>query len=311
MKRGVWKFGDVRKIRFELACAVCFRMGCLATEVGGIKGGYARHVTLTHTHTHTLPHLHARQSAMENTVWFQNGKTLSPTLPSPPSLPLAPLHTSSSAHTDPFTLFHNAIRHELLDFFSLLHTQTASSLRPSHIASLATWLVDFGQLLSIYLLVQERILYNYIHQKGGVYKEVLVQWTRPLLNDFVELHANCLQLDAYMHADPRNAETALTRFHVCAHDFATALERFFAWEIQTVACRMHSYFTRVQLQEIEVRCVKEMLAYEAGEWVCAAVFRCVRSEKKALYMKGVVGRQGVRIRAKERKWNRLHRGLRL
>jgi len=105
---------------------------------------------------------------MEASAWFGNIArkrwSLSLTFSSQPVLRFQPFLTEHSWASDPFVLFQNGLRHEVEDLHTILSSAAlhVNALQISECLSIATWLVEFGQMLSLYFVAQDKVIYPYV-----------------------------------------------------------------------------------------------------------------------------------------------------
>lgn len=263
------------------------------------------------------------------TVWFENSnysrghENAHAILIPQPTLAFLPSFSNATWFTDPFVLFQNGIRHETQDLYIMLRSASLcmESLRSSDALALQTWLVDYSQFVSLYFLVQERIIYPQVFQKGGRIRfgiEDLKTRTKSLIQALVLIHRESVALTDLIKAreDKRvlNFSTSLINDNLSCLSklvatFVTDLEDMFSWEIKEVAyiikVRMHWEQTR----NMERRCIMEILRQGIGEKLFAGYLQWIPTRTKEYYLSGIDMLKMTRLRRKERKWYKTHKTL--
>lgn len=268
---------------------------------------------------------------MEPTVWFENGKltALPPAIhaacASQPSLLFHPSFTPQTWHTDPFVLFQNAIRHEIQDLYIMLRSAALclDSLHSSHALCLQTWIAEFSQLVSLYFLVQERVIYPAVLKRGSRQKisfALLKQRTKSLVAMLLDIHKESLVFAEACQArenrrvvnfDNDRLHQSLHRLTALVAAFVSATEDLFAWEIDDVAQLVATDMGREEAKELQRQCVHEIVSYEVGENVFAGFSQWIPPLAKTQYLSGVDVLKMSRLRRKEKKWFKNHKSLQM
>lgn len=221
-------------------------------------------------------------------------------------------------------LFQNAIRHELQDLYSMLRSAALhiDFLRASDADALQQWVAEFGQLVAMYFLVQERVIYPILAQRAergvGLSVQRVKERNKGLVAMLLEVHRESLNLARCCRS--RERQRVINFDYGCVYDalgkmsemvsrFVESTEEMFEWEMNVAGRIVEKKMEREEARELERKCVAEVVSYEVGEKVWGSISQWLPRELKGRYMEGVDGLKVGRLRRKGRKWLRSHRSL--
>lgn len=243
--------------------------------------------------------------------------------PSHPVLHFLPFLTEHSWATDPFALFQNGIRHEIEELYRIVRSLAIhiDYVKVTQFISLQKWLVEFSQVVSLYFLVQERILYPAILTSPKILKEPLEHLqdsTQEMLSTLIAIHGEALVLVTTCRDQDHERESSRTRDRdaMCksmlklsqfVSGFVSQLEKLFSWEVKTLAPIIQKRFARKEAKTLEGKCFKEIVSYDVGENIFGAYSKWVPVPVRSQYLSGVDALKMRRLRFKERKWFRTHK----
>eukprot|EP00177_Eucheuma_denticulatum_P001877 GFKZ01003347.1.p1 GENE.GFKZ01003347.1~~GFKZ01003347.1.p1 ORF type:complete len:338 (-),score=46.19 GFKZ01003347.1:655-1668(-) len=230
--------------------------------------------------------------------------------------------------TDVFVMFHNAVREEVEVLYGMLRGAAVrvEGLRAGEVGLVEAWVVEFGQLVSMYLLVQERVVYPGIRAcvgpggMHGVCTERVGRWAGDIVRGVVRVHGRVLELGRVCRerADERTTGFDMRRVYEVMGELCTSvremvseMEALFAWEVEVMGGVVERGMGRGEVWALVERGVGEMLEYEVGERVWGAVAARVPAEVRERLEAGVGVAKRGRLRRKEKKWVKGRRALQM
>lgn len=133
--------------------------------------------------------------------------------------------------TDVFRLGHNAVRVELADAFSIFEAARDMdyALSPELVRSLETWWKDFDQYISLYLDVEDTILFPWIAEADRMSSGILQEVTALRRSKETILNRKRRLLETFTSLSQRSSTSLaviLPKMHESFHRFATELVEF-------------------------------------------------------------------------------------
>lgn len=195
------------------------------------------------------------------------------------------------------------------------------SLHSSHALSLQTWIVEFSQLVSLYFLAQERVIYPTVSKRAARDKislSLLKQRTKSLVAMLLDVHKESLVFAEACQArenrrivnfDNGRLYQSLHRLTTLVATFVSATEDLFAWELKEMAHLIEKNMGREDAKELQRQCVQEIVTYDVGENVFGGFSQWIPSTVKAHCLSGVDVLKMSRLRRKEKKWFKTHKSL--
>lgn len=268
---------------------------------------------------------------MDSTVWFENGKllkkrsNLQATCTSQPVLKFRPFFTEQSWSTDPFVLFQNSIRHEIQDLYIMLRSAAfrIDAFKTSDAIALQQWLVEFSQMVSLYFLVQEKILYPIVLSRLediNVSMADLRKKTQPLVNALLAIHRESLVFvsacqgrdnDRLLNFDTNTLHKTLQQLSKLVFTFVAEIEQFFTWELENVTPGILRSMNRNETRALERKAIVKMVSYDIGEHVFGGYSQWIPSVVKEQHLADIDRFKLIRLRNREKKWFKTHKALQM
>lgn len=195
------------------------------------------------------------------------------------------------------------------------------TMETSDCIALEKWLVEFSQMVSLYFLVQEKVIYPTVlprQQNNNVSMLHLRQRTQPLLDALIEIHRESLVFvsacqrrdnDKLLSFDTVSPYQALYCLSKLVFSFVAEIEKFFTWELGNVAPGVLGHMSRTETRAMECKCILEMVSYDVGENVFGGYSQWVPFVVKEQHFAGLGQFKLTRLRNKEKKWFKTHKAL--
>lgn len=197
------------------------------------------------------------------------------------------------------------------------------AMKTSDCIALQKWLVEFSQMVSLYFLVQEKVIYPTVLSHEGshdVSMTHLRQRTQPFVHALLEIHREslvfvsaCQARDNHklLNVDTSSPHQALQHLSKLVFSFVADLEKFFTWELETVAPDVLRRMSRTKARGMECKCILEMVSYDVGENVFGGYSQWIPSAVKEQHLAKIDRFKLTRLRNKEKKWFKTHKALQM
>lgn len=218
--------------------------------------------------------------------------------------------------------FHNGVRHELLDLHKMLKLTAHDDgrIRIKHLLALEKWFVQFSQMVAMYFVVNDNVIYPTLVTFQSNLRATLTKRGKRhvgIINHLLEIHSECLTL-TMIGAHRSSAKRALScpgmgesvsRMIRLLHGLVSSVEQIFEWEFTVLVPVVKERMLLWEARELIKKCLDEMSSCEVGREVMWGYFRGVPTDYKEKYFAAMERLTRMKLRAKEKRWLREHQGF--